>query len=50
MTPKAGPQSPDKITAMIDEVGAEVGAAADPDWDARYGENLSSCPHYLFGV
>lgn len=41
MTPAAGPQSPD-------EVDAEVRAASDPEWYAKYGENLGKYTDYLF--
>ena len=50
MTSNAGLQSPVEVAAMIVEVAAEGKAAADPEWHAKYGENLSSYTDYLFGV
>ena len=50
MTSNAGPQSPVEVAAMIAEVDAAGKAAADPEWFAKYAENLSSYTHYLFGV
>lgn len=50
MTSNAGPQSPVEVAATIAEVAAEGKAAADPEWYAKYGENLSSSTDYIFGV
>ena len=45
MTSNAGLQSPVDVAATIAEVAAEGKAAADPEWSAKYGENLSSYTH-----
>ena len=50
MTSSAGPKSHDEVAAMIADVDAEGRAPTDPEWNAKYGENLSSYTHNLFGI
>lgn len=49
MTHTGGRETPEEVAAMLAEVDQEVERESDPEWYAKYGENLAEYAHRLFG-
>lgn len=46
--PGHGPESPADVAAMLDEVDQKVKSESDPEWFAKYGQNLADYTRSLF--